>query len=410
MSGLHNYRGANGKPASTAKFSDFKGKLLILDFWATWCSPCVAMFPKMDSLQKALGNQVSFLSITYQTEKEVLPFLVKLEQRLGRQIELPIAMGHEELHHLFPHVYLPHYVWINADGIVGAITGHEEINEANIREMIAKGRLAVQKKDLFVKHLVNQPFLVDGNGGDGSGFLSHSIITGYKPGIGGGYYLNQTPEGDQLTLKNQPISKMFGYAYGENKIFFAANQMRMEVKDLDALRVPMGVNKESYNVWARKNAYCYELILPKALRSSFYKRMQQELSNYFNQYKVVVVREQTKCLALVKVAETGLLKTRGAKPSATYKTFGCELTNVPLDDLVRMLSIKYMPKSVLPIVNATGSSKRVDLKLDVLMTDLVALNTGLAPYGLTLREQMHEVDMLVIKDNMPEVLVEVPNN
>jgi cytochrome c biogenesis protein CcmG/thiol:disulfide interchange protein DsbE len=36
---------------------DFGGKLLILNFWATWCEPCIAEVPSLNQLQRALGPQ-----------------------------------------------------------------------------------------------------------------------------------------------------------------------------------------------------------------------------------------------------------------------------------------------------------------------------------------------------------------
>ncbi|MBI5690312.1 MAG: TlpA family protein disulfide reductase [Verrucomicrobia bacterium] len=58
---------ANGTPApdftalkadnSPAKLSDFRGKVVLLDFWSTWCGPCKATMPHLEKLHQKLGSQ-----------------------------------------------------------------------------------------------------------------------------------------------------------------------------------------------------------------------------------------------------------------------------------------------------------------------------------------------------------------
>jgi len=54
------------------KLSDYKGKVIVLDFWATWCGPCKASFPKMQNLvTKYKGKDVAFLFVnTWENGKE----------------------------------------------------------------------------------------------------------------------------------------------------------------------------------------------------------------------------------------------------------------------------------------------------------------------------------------------------
>lgn len=44
--------------------SDFKGKVIFINFWATWCPPCVAEMPSINKLYEQVGNEVVFVMIS----------------------------------------------------------------------------------------------------------------------------------------------------------------------------------------------------------------------------------------------------------------------------------------------------------------------------------------------------------
>jgi peroxiredoxin len=48
----------------TVSLNQFRGKPVVLNFWATWCPPCIEEMPSLVQLQKQLGEKVTILAVS----------------------------------------------------------------------------------------------------------------------------------------------------------------------------------------------------------------------------------------------------------------------------------------------------------------------------------------------------------
>ncbi len=58
-------------------FRSQKGKVVLVNFWATWCPPCVAEMPSMQELYEVYGDRVQFLFVARDEREKVEGFLSK---------------------------------------------------------------------------------------------------------------------------------------------------------------------------------------------------------------------------------------------------------------------------------------------------------------------------------------------
>ena len=82
----------------TVRLSSYRGKVVLLNFWATWCPPCRAEMPALIKMQRQYQSRgLQVIGITYPPEAlgEVRRFIRKLG------VNYPIALGTKETKTLF---------------------------------------------------------------------------------------------------------------------------------------------------------------------------------------------------------------------------------------------------------------------------------------------------------------------
>jgi thiol-disulfide isomerase/thioredoxin len=395
---LHNYK------TTRLDLADLETKLIIIDFWATWCGPCVSMVPKIDSLQREFQYDVQFISVSYQTAAEVTSFMEKLEKQNNVHYTVPYVSDDNSLRFLFPHKTLPHYVWISSNGTVRAITELKEITSANIDKMLASSSFTLpEKKDSRIPYDYSKPFMVNGNGGDGKGLMYHSALSGYVEGLPGKTHLERADSinVDAVVLTNCAPIWLYKIAYSKGlSTFYPDTRVLLEVKHPEELTSSFKGN--AYLDWLRKDGHgiCYELRVPKHAAAQLHPLFKQNLAMLFPQYSAAVEKRMVKCLALVRLPGADNLQTKhkNAEVIQTFEPFGFTMQNCPLSSFVNHLKLKYLSTQPLPIVNETGYTGRVDMKITAKLSSIPDMNRALEPYHLAWQEKMMELDMLVIKD------------
>src|SRR3989337_1351882 len=75
------------------KLSDHKGKIVIIDCWATWCPPCRRGIPDLVEIQKKYQKEVLIIGISLdnETKPDVVPFIKQYK------INYPVAYGNMEV-------------------------------------------------------------------------------------------------------------------------------------------------------------------------------------------------------------------------------------------------------------------------------------------------------------------------
>jgi peroxiredoxin len=145
----------DGKPApefalqsldgATVHLSDFRGKAVLLNFWATWCQPCKIEMPWFEDLQKQYGTQ-GFQVIGIALDDASKEDIAKFTKEMG--VNYPILLGKESVGSAYGGVqFLPSTFFIDRQGkIVARVFGLKSKSEieGDIKTALGQSRAALQ--------------------------------------------------------------------------------------------------------------------------------------------------------------------------------------------------------------------------------------------------------------------------
>ncbi len=115
-----------------ASLADYAGRPLVINFWASWCTPCIAEMPTFEAVHQAAGGQVAFLGLN--VTDGVQPAEAMIE-RTGVTYDLGRDPSGDVLAELGG-VNMPTTVFVDADGTIAG-THAGQLDEAELVASIA---------------------------------------------------------------------------------------------------------------------------------------------------------------------------------------------------------------------------------------------------------------------------------
>nr|WP_199080119.1 TlpA disulfide reductase family protein [Pedobacter sp. ASV19] len=331
-----------GQSSNKIELKDlYKDGLLIIDFWATWCVPCVHEMKFLDSLRSKNLTKFKVLMVGYEDQAVIQKFLDKNTDI--KTSSLTMATNDTLLSKLFPHKGIPHNIWIDRNGIVKAITSGSQITSENV---LGFEDLNVMKGLRTKKDILNFDVFKEFHLGDTS-YTYRSIITPHIDGLGGGVVGGDYPMSRTYFTYNALIVNMYWDAYSNVAAEMRDNMIEVHTNDSLKLFSPSGKLKhlltgskyKDYDSWIDSNTFCYALTLPSKVPNAVFRDyMFNDLERQFN-IKAKIENRKIRCSVVTKTKETtlnpSLKEGDHIRPEIRFiRGYKLAIKNAKIDDVV----------------------------------------------------------------------------
>lgn len=346
---------------SSATLESLKGKVIVLDFWATWCMPCIRSMPHLNQLVAELKDEpVQFIAVTNERAAKIESFLKQREISAWVGIDSNRSMFRDYRIRGIPRTFV-----IDTEGNIAGTMHPQNLNAQMLRNLVAGKPL--QMRSAVGSHrgavMSNRPRPANARLPLVMLDIRHSAQTG-RPSFG------MRP--GQVVMLGAPLQAIFARAYDVPKTDVMGQSEKLAERYDVMIRAPQDSGREM-------------------------ELLQMGLTTALGMQATVEARERDVYLLEAVTSELGP-RLKPTVITQTGKSMGStgdrhQFANVSLDELAEWLS----EQADRPVVNVTQLTGRYDAEIVLASSDLKALQTELETnLGLRMRPDKYTSDVLII--------------
>ncbi len=325
-----------------------QGEPLILEFWATWCAPCIPAMKELEIYQNKFGNQLEILTISTDKLSNLLRYI--------NNTKTSLKIAHDSIHlDIFNYRNVPHTILIDKNGFIKAITTPDQLTEKIIADFVAGKEIEIIKKEdkptnlgLFKEHK-NQ-------------FYQYTLTSENKDLI----FKNEIKRNEN----NEPISLEF------NNV--SIYRLLTDIYELTTA-ARLDVNKDSIS----KNKYCFKLDQSEGYSKNILDNA-KEILNENSGFNARLIEKTIDSLYTLQVIDSTMLPSVSLNEKCSTEGGGPYFKGIKISSNQLIMYLEDITR--LPVKDKTGIDYVFDMELNWSYENPKTLNEELKKFGLKLKK------------------------